>query len=169
LLILETPRLIVRQYTMEDAADFFALNSNSDVMRYIRPVKTRKECDAFLQDNIHFYELNPKFGRWATFERETHKFVGSFAIIPIEEESENIQIGYALMPSEWGKGFATELVRHGKQYFFDMHNSDTLYAITEQLNVASQKVLLKCGFAQSGKFVSGMRELVKFSISRKDV
>ena len=151
---------------MKDADDFFALNSNSDVMRYIRPVKTRKECDAFLQDNIHFYELHPKFGRWATFERETNKFVGSFAIIPIEEESENIQIGYALMPSAWGKGYATELVQHGKKYFFDMHNSDTLYAITEQLNVASQKVLLKCGFEQIGTLISGTRELLKFSISK---
>jgi ribosomal-protein-alanine N-acetyltransferase len=169
LLILETPRLLVRRYTMEDAADFFALNSNADVMRYIRPVKTREECDAFLHDNINFYESHPLFGRWAAFERETNKFAGSFAIIPIEEESENIQIGYALMPSEWGKGFATELVQHGKKYFFEKDNSDVLYAITEQPNVASQKVLLKCGFIQSSIFISGTRELLRFSISRKDI
>lgn len=169
MLILETPRLIVRQYTMEDAADFFALNSNADVMRYIRPVKTREECDAFLHDNISFYELHPHLGRWAAFEKETGKFAGSFAIIPIEEESENIQIGYTLMPSEWGKGFATELVQHGKKYFFETHDSDILYAITEQLNIASQKVLLKCGFIQNGILVSGTRELLKFRSSRKDV
>jgi ribosomal-protein-alanine N-acetyltransferase len=165
-LVLETLRLIIRQYTMEDAADFFALNSNADVMRYIRPVKTRKECDAFLRDNINFYELYPKLGRWAAFEKKTSKFVGSFAIIPIEEESENIQIGYALMPSEWGKGFATELVHYGKKYFFDSYSAETLYAITEQLNIASQKVLLKCGFEQSGVLISGTKELLRFSISK---
>lgn len=151
---------------MEDAADFFALNSNPDVMRYIRPVKTRKECNAFLLDNINFYELHPNLGRWAAFEKETNKFAGSFAIIPIEEESENIQIGYALMPSKWGKGFATELVQYGKKYFFEKDSSDTLYGITEQLNIASQKVLLKCGFMQNGILVSGTRELLKFRITR---
>jgi ribosomal-protein-alanine N-acetyltransferase len=164
--ILETPRLIVRQYTMKDAPDFFELNSNTDVMRYIRPVKTRKECDVFLRDNISFYEFYPQFGRWAAYEKETNKFVGSFAIIPIEEESQNIQIGYALMPSEWGKGFATELVHFGKKHFFEKTKADMLYAVTDPLNIASQKVLLKCGFIQSGVLISGTKELLRFSISR---
>jgi RimJ/RimL family protein N-acetyltransferase len=60
--ILETPRLLVRQYTMDDAGDFFALNSNAELMRYIRPTKTRKECDAFLAQNIKFYNTHSNLG-----------------------------------------------------------------------------------------------------------
>jgi [ribosomal protein S5]-alanine N-acetyltransferase len=167
--ILETPRLIVRQYSIEDADNFFALNSNTEVMRFIRPPKSRKECDAFFTQNINFYNTHTNLGRWATHEKRSKKFVGSFAIIPIEEDSENIQIGYALMPSEWGKGYATELVQYGKIFFFAKHKPDILYAITEQANIASQKVLLKCGFKENGTLAEGTKTLSKFSILRSEI
>jgi len=164
--ILETPRLIVRQYTMNDADDFFALNGDQEVMRYIRPSKTRKECDAFLAQNINFYNTHSHLGRWAAYEKTTKGFIGSFAIIPIDEETNNVQIGYALMRSVWGKGFATELVQYGKVFFFKMHDADILYALTEEPNIASQKVLLKCGFTENGNLISGTRKLLKFCIHR---
>jgi len=151
---------------MNDAGDFFALNSDKEVMQYIRPPKTRKECDAFLAQNINFYNTHPHLGRWAAYERSTKEFIGSFAIIPIDEETNNIQIGYALMRSAWGKGFATELVQHGKIFFFKMHDADILYALTEEPNIASQKVLLKCGFAENGNLISGTKKLLKFYIRR---
>jgi [ribosomal protein S5]-alanine N-acetyltransferase len=167
--ILETPRLIVRQYTIDDAADFFALNSNEEVMRYIRPPKDKKECDAFLAQNINFYNSHPHMGRWATFEKLSKKFVGSFAIIPIDETSNDIQIGYALMPCAWGKGYATELVQYGKNFFFSKHKANVLYALTEQRNLASQKVLLKCGFLQHDVLMEGEKELFRFSFMRSAV
>jgi RimJ/RimL family protein N-acetyltransferase len=167
-LILETPRLIVRQYTMDDADNFFALNGDEEVMRYIRPPKTRKECDAFLSQNINFYNTHTNLGRWAAYEKTTKEFIGSFAIIPIDEETNNIQIGYALMRSAWGKGFATELVQYGKIFFFNTHEADVLHALTEESNITSQKVLLKCGFRENGNLISGTKKLLKFYIHRND-
>lgn len=167
--ILETPRLLVCRYTMNDADNFFALNSDAEVMRYIRPPKTRKECDAFLVQNINFYNAHSNLGRWAAYEKNIKEFIGSFAIIPIDEETGNIQIGYALIRSSWGKGFATELVQHGKTFFFNTHGADVLYGITEHLNKASQKVLLKCGFQESGILISGDKRLIRFSIVRSAI
>ena len=52
-IIFETERLIVRQYVFEaDAENFFLLNSDEEVMKYIRATKSREECDAFLEKNI---------------------------------------------------------------------------------------------------------------------
>src|SRR5437867_11616059 len=99
LIIFETPRVIVRQYTMEDADEFFALNSDEEVMRYIRSVKSREECDEFLRQNLNFYKAHPSLGRWAAFEKEAKVFIGSLALITIKEADERIQIGYALKPS----------------------------------------------------------------------
>jgi ribosomal-protein-alanine N-acetyltransferase len=166
--ILETPRLIVRQYAINDADDFFALNSDVEVMRYIRQPKDRKECDAFLVQNINFYNTHSNLGRWAAYEKITKEYVGSFAIIPVAEETGNIQIGYALMRSSWGKGFATELVQHGKIFFFKIHEADILYALTEEQNIASQKVLLKCGFMENSTLISGDKTLIKFNIHRNE-
>ena len=165
-IILQTPRLIVQRYTMEDADEFFALNNDKEVMRYIRPPKTREECDSFLQQNINFYHTYPNLGRWAAFEKETETFIGSLALIPIKEKDDRIQIGYALKPFSWGKGFATELVKAGIPFFFNSQNHQYLYAITEQPNVASQKVLLKCGFKQDGFFMENKKKLLMFKLER---
>lgn len=164
--VFETPRLLVRQYNTSDANYFFMLNGNEEVSRYIRPVLSREESDKFLQQNIAFYQTHPNLGRWAAIEKVSNRFVGSCAIIPIEQEREKLQIGYALLPDEWGKGFATELVEFGKKFFFSNHDKDILYAITEQPNFLSQKVLIKAGFQQDGFMREGEKELFRFCLHR---
>jgi len=167
-IIFETERLIVRQYVFEaDAENFFLLNSDEDVMRYIRATKSREECNAFLKKNIEAYKVNPLIGRWAANEKATGKFVGSFAIIPIEG-SDDIQLGYAFLKENWGKGFASELTKAALDYYFRNTNADHIYAIAEQANIASHKVLLKNSFVPDGTKKEDDKELLKF-IYRKPV
>ena len=89
-------------------------------------------------------------GRWAVNEKDTGRFVGSFAIIPIPGDEEKIQLGYSLLPEFWGKGFATELTVGGLNHFFTQSALPVIYGVTEALNIASQKVLLKAGFQPAG-------------------
>lgn len=167
-IIFESERLIVRQYEFEyDAGNFFLLNSDEDVMRYIRATKSKEECDAFLRKAIDSYKINPLMGRWAADEKITGKFVGSFAIIPIEG-SEDIQLGYAFLKENWGKGFASELTKAGLDYYFKNTNADHIYAIAEQANIASHRVLLKNSFVPDGTKKEDDKELLKF-IYRKPV
>jgi len=167
-IIFETVRLIVRQYDFEhDAENFFLLNSDEEVMRYIRATKSKEECDAFLKQIIESYKINPLIGRWAAYEKASSKFVGSFAIIPIEG-TDNIQLGYAFLKENWGKGFASELTRAGLNYYFSNTKADHIYAIAEQANIASHKVLFKNGFVADGIKKEEEKELLKF-IFRKSV
>jgi len=166
--IFETDRLIVRQYDFDtDAENFFLLNSDEDVMRYIRATKSREECDAFLKKNIEAYKVNPLMGRWAANEKVTGKFVGSFAIIHIEG-SEDIQLGYAFLKENWGKGFASELTKAGLEYYFKNTKADHIYAIAEKANIASHNVLLKNSFVPDGTKKEDNRDLLKF-IYRKPI
>ena len=161
-IIFETERLMVRQYAFEiDTENFFLLNGDDDVMRYIRATKTKEECDVFLKKAIDSYKINPLVGRWAADDKATGKFVGSFAIIPIEG-SEDIQLGYALLKENWGKGFASELTKSGLVYYFENTNADHIYAIAEKANIASRKVLLKNSFVPDGTKMEDGKELLKF-------
>lgn len=161
-IIFETERLLVRQYVFEpDAENFFLLNSNEEIMRYIRATKSREDCDTFLKQIIESYKINPLMGRWAAEERTTKKFVGSFAIIPIEG-SEDIQLGYAFLKDHWGKGFASELTKAGLDYYFKNSNADHIYAIAEEANIASHRVLFKNGFIHHGIKREGEKELMQF-------
>ena len=51
-ILFETERLIVRHYTKDDSDNFFSLNGDEEIMRYIRPAKTREETDLFLSEII---------------------------------------------------------------------------------------------------------------------
>ena len=165
--IFETERLIVREYKFElDAGNFFLLNSDEDVMRYIRATKSKDECDAFLKQIIESYKINPLLGRWAAEEKTTGEFVGSFAIIPIEG-TKDIQLGYALLKENWGKGFASELTKAGLVYYFKNSNADHIYAIAEQANTASHKVLLKNAFIHDGIRKEEEKELLKFIFRKR--
>jgi len=166
--IFETERLIVRPYIFEiDSNNFFSLNGDEEIMRYIRSAKTKSDCDAFLKQVIETYKLNPLIGRWAVDEKASGKFVGSFAIIPIENTND-IQLGYALLKESWGKGFATELTKEALNYYFNSTDEDHIYAIAEKDNTASHKVLLKNGFVPDGTRTEGEKTLLKF-IYRKQV
>ncbi len=87
------------------------------MVRYIRPAKTREECDKFLAEVIDSANSNPLYGRWAVENKVTCEFVGSFAVIPVECKDQ-MQLGYALLPQFWSKGFATELTTAGLHYIF---------------------------------------------------
>ena len=161
-IIFETDRLIVRQYVFEtDAENFHLLNGDDEVMRYIRATKSKEECDAFLKQIIESYKVNPLLGRWAAEEKTTRIFIGSFAIIPIEG-STDIQLGYALLKDNWGKGYASELTKAGLAYYFKNSNAHHIYAIADQANIASHNVLLKNSFIRDGIRKEEEKELLKF-------
>lgn len=115
-------------------------------MRYIRPVKSREDSDAFLLENIRLYEAHPGAGRWAVVEKRSARIIGMFSLLPVQPGTGKLHIGYALLPGYWGRGYATALLAAGSAHFFEQHPDAILYAITRQENLASEKVLLKCGF-----------------------
>ena len=165
--IFETERLLVRYFTEADKENYFSLSGDYEVMQYIRAVKTKEESDAYLEQIIRDSEATPSLGRWAVDEKDTGTFVGSFAIIPMATMPERIQLGYSLTPGNWGKGYATELTREGLKFFMDRYPLPEIYAVTEKLNTASQKVLLKAGCQPAGTVTEDEKELYLFIVDRE--
>jgi ribosomal-protein-alanine N-acetyltransferase len=166
MIIFETERLIVRQYTTADYENYFSLHGNPDVMQYIRPAQTREDSDAKFEETILHVPPHPFLGRWAVDEKASGIFVGSFVIIPIPEDVEKIQLGYSFLPGYWGKGFATEVTKAGLDYFRDQTPLTEIYAVTETPNIASQKVLLKAGFQPFYSKMEGEKELKIFVVKK---
>lgn len=164
--IFETERLRVRQYTPDDEFNFFLMNGDEEIVRYIRPAKSFEECKIFLSGVIQYSMDNPLYGRWAAEEKDTGTFVGSFAIIPVGN-TPDMQLGYALLKKEWGKGYATELTLRGINYAFNVAGLDVIYGITETENLDSQKVLLKCGFRPFETYREAGKLLQKFRLDKK--
>lgn len=162
----ETERLIVRALTNEDQDNFFLLNGSEEVMRYIRPVKTKEESDEHFKQVLALGLPTPENGRWAVEDKATRRFIGSFAIIPVPSEPEKTQLGYSFIPEYWGRGLASELAIAGLQYFLDNTSIPEIYGVTETPNIASQKVLLKAGFQFFETRMEEGKELTVFIVRR---
>ncbi|RYG00930.1 MAG: N-acetyltransferase [Chitinophagaceae bacterium] len=167
-LIFETDRLYVRRFTLDDEEDFHNLNLDQEVMHFIRQLKNREESRHFLEQNIESYKTSPMTGRWSVHEKGTDRFVGMFAVIPVDN-SIYWQLGYALQKQDWGRGFATELTRTGISYTFRRMFVPKIMAITDVDNVKSQKVLLKAGFAQLPNAIEHGKESCQFELKNKAV
>ncbi|MBX9784842.1 MAG: GNAT family N-acetyltransferase [Chitinophagaceae bacterium] len=164
-LIFQSERLFVNPYTSYDADIFFQLNGDAQVMQYIREPKTRVESDAFLQENLHFYQKHPGLGRFALYIKTTNEFAGSFSLLSIDN-SDDIHLGYALLKPFQGIGLATELVKASLPYVFRTIEKTKVHALTLEENIASQNVLHKCGFTFSHFTKQEGEEVMVFELSR---
>ena len=108
---LETARLVLRRLTRDDAENLFELDCDPEVMRYLTGgiPHTREEIvGRELPRYLRYYERYSDYGFWAAIERATGEFLGWFHFHPSREGSEEIELGYRLKRSAWGKGYATE-------------------------------------------------------------
>jgi RimJ/RimL family protein N-acetyltransferase len=163
-MIFETERLLIRQYEMNDFENFYLLNSDEDVMRYIRPTQNKEKTLEFFIENIEYYEAFPEYGRWAMIEKSNKKFIGSFMLRPSTVIEGEIELGYSIFKDFWGNGFATESVSGGLDYAFNKLKLKTVIAITQLGNIASQKVLLKSRFIQQNNIDDNGRIVNLFRI-----
>ena len=145
--ILETDRLILRTWTIEDAPKLFEICSDECVMRFIgtgKPYQSLEEAEKFLQWATKFQEENG-FCRWAVLLKENYEIIGSCGFarpFGIDE----IELGYLLARKFWGKGFASEAAGACLKYGFEKLGFREIIAMTDLENAVSQKVLEKIGF-----------------------
>ena len=150
-ILLETERLILRRMSMKDLDKMARLNSDRDVMRYIGDgaVWTRAQSEARIRRILKVYEIFPGLGLWVGEEKVSRKFIGAYALIYIPKTTE-VEVGYRLQKSAWGRGFATEgaraLVRYG---MFEL-GLERVVGLTHPDNDASKHVLMKSGLQARG-------------------
>jgi RimJ/RimL family protein N-acetyltransferase len=150
-IILETPRLALRQFAEDDVANLFDLNSDSEVMRYLtggRPTPRDEIRDQIIPVHLAAYDRLDRLGTWAAESTATGEFLGWFHFRPgHESDITNIELGYRLRRTAWNKGYATEgshaLIDRG---FTDL-GVERVFAHTMTVNAASRHVLEKCGLA----------------------
>ena len=107
-----------------------------------------------------------KLGFCAVIEKETDKFLGWCGIWRLQETNE-LEVGYAIEKAYWGKGFATEAAEKFIEYAFENIKPDKIVAVAEPKNLASRRVMEKLGmkFVKIAKFYE--RELVQYALSRE--
>jgi RimJ/RimL family protein N-acetyltransferase len=147
-IILETPRLALRQFIEDDVDKLFDLNGDPEVMRYLtggRPTPRDEIRDQVIPFHRGMYDRFDRLGTWAA-ESATGEFLGWFHFRPGQgTDVTNVELGYRLRRAEWNKGYATE----GSLALISMGFTDLaverVFAHTMTVNTASRRVMEKCG------------------------
>jgi RimJ/RimL family protein N-acetyltransferase len=145
---LTTDRLVLRRFTLDDVEDVLALDSDPLVRRFVEdgePV-TRESTVEMIEHWLTYHERSELFGFWAAIERSTGRFLGWFHFRPGEGHGDDEpELGYRLIASAWGRGFATEgsiaLIDRG----FSTGRIRRVLAETMAVNVGSRRVMEKIG------------------------
>lgn len=147
--MLTTERLILRQFTNDDADLLVELDSDPEVVHFITGgrVTPRSEIvDEVLPNWLAYYRRSEHLGFWAAEERSTGDFLGWFHLRPgAGQPDSEPELGYRLRRSAWGKGYATEGSQGLIDKGFGEDGLERVVAETMVAHAASRRVMERCG------------------------
>lgn len=145
MIVLETPRLLLRQFTTEDLDCLSALYADPTVMTFLGGPRSYERAQQHLGQIMQNYE-EYGFGLWATVHKGDRQLMGRCGLIPqvIEGKSE-VEIGYLLAKEYWRQGLASEAAAAIRDYGFNTVGCDRLISLIDPQNFASQEVAQRTG------------------------
>ena len=156
---LETHRLILRPFKIEDADDMFNnWASDPEVTRYLTwPAHSSVDVTRMvLNDWISHYEDGTYFN-WAIELRETGSVIGNIAVVQLREDIEQVEIGYCMSRTFWGRGIMPEALRAVMEYLFTVVGINRISAHHDVNNPKSGRVMAKAGLKKEGVHIGAGR------------
>lgn len=140
---IETARLLLRMFRLDDLDNLATLLADADVVRYVGnglPIP-RAESENALHSILRHWN-DHGFGRWAITEKESGGFIGFGGLRSLLGTPEVV---YHFAKAYWRRGLATEMARASLRFGFDEHQFDHIVAVAKPDNAASIHVMEKVG------------------------
>jgi RimJ/RimL family protein N-acetyltransferase len=150
MIVLETDRLLLRHFTLHDAAFIFRLLNEPSFIQNVgdKGVRTLEQaCGYLLEGPIKSYQTYGH-GLYLVVLKESHQPIGMCGLLK-RDQFDEVDLGYAFLPEFWSKGFAFESASAVVNFGLNVLGRAKMLAIVSPGNAASIKVLHKLGFAFS--------------------
>jgi len=143
--ILETRRLILRQFVTNDLDALSRVLSDADAMRHYPAPYDRAGVEAWIARNQQRYR-DDSVGLWAMVLKANGEMIGDCGIVRQEVEGEHLfEIGYHLRRDLWGQGFASEAATACRNWAFANLGVDRLISLIRPENIRSRRVAERNG------------------------
>ncbi len=157
--IIETVRLILRRFELEDVPDMFHnWASDSQVCKFLPwgPYKDIEAVEGRISQWIEYYD-NANYYNWGIYLKSQAELVGTIRVEIFNDKLKSCEIGYCIGREFWNYGIMTEALRGVIHYMFYDIGYEKVIARHDVLNMASGKVMQKAGMDFQRKIPSSMR------------
>ena len=146
--ILETERLILREYVESDFGGLFAILSDAETMKHYPKPYDEKGTRRWLDWSLDNYQRYG-FGLWAIELKSTGEFIGDCGITMQYIDGESLpEIGYHINKAHWRKGYAKEAAIAVRDWFFANTEYDSVYSYMNRTNIASYSTAVSVGMTR---------------------
>lgn len=140
---LTTDRLILRPFRAADLDAHAAMNADPRVMEFIDEVQDRAAAFRSMCAYLGHWHLRGH-GPWAVEEGATGAFIGRAGVMRMEPWTE-VEVAFALAPSAWGKGYATEMAARALRYAHEVVRARGVVSLIMAGNAGSIRVVERLG------------------------
>lgn len=167
-MVLETERLILREYTWDDFDVLYTLLSDPVTMQHYPQPYNEAGTRRWIQWNLDNYQKYG-FGLWAIILKQTGCFIGDCGITmqPIDGESLP-EIGYHIHKDYWQNGYGKEAAAAVRDWAFTHRNFPRLYSYMKYTNIASYSTAASIGMQKIKEYPDPIDEILSvYSITRE--
>jgi RimJ/RimL family protein N-acetyltransferase len=153
--VLRTPRLVVRDWTEDDAPAALAVYGRAEVARWLSPAveevtdldSMRASLRAWIADTA---ASEAAVGHWAVTLAATGEVVGGISLHPLPVEEQDVEIGWQIAPEHWGNGYATEAGAALLERAF-ANDVDEVFALVRPANKRAEAAARRVGMTWVGE------------------
>ena len=154
--IIETERLLLREWEAQDLQPFANINQDPKVMEFMPSLLTLEETSNWINKiKQHFVKYG--YGYWVVTLKNTKELIGYTGLnVPSYEShfTPCVEISWRIASQHWGKGYATEAAQAVLKNGFEKYNLKEIVSLTVPANKRSIRVMEKIGMKRdlSGDF-----------------
>lgn len=152
-IVAETTRLLLKQFSPDEAEYFYLLNADPEVIKFTGDVAFGdvEEARAFLVNYNHYQRYG--FRRWSVYLKESETYLG-FCGLNYSPAANEVDVGFRLYRRFWNLGYATESAKAALKTGFEVYSLEKILGRAMEANLASQRVLLKLGMKLAKSFTA---------------
>lgn len=163
-LLMETSRLVLRPFTVEDATIMYALNSDPEVLKYTgdKQFESIAETRRFLEAYDQYQKY--KVGRLIVISKEDKEIVG-WCGLKFHPDTGDYDLGYRFFQKHWGKGYASEAARACITEGFESLKLNRIIGRVRKENSNSIRVLRKLGMQHVEDYLEDAKNWQLFELT----
>lgn len=166
---IETQRLILRNYTLDDFDALYEIMSDAETMQHYPAPFDQARTRGWIEWNLDNYKKYG-WGLWAVVLKESGEFIGDCGITLQNIDSEELpEIGYHINKKYWRQGFAKEAARAVRDWVFENTKYDAIYSYMKYTNIGSYSTAIANGMKKVKEYPDPKNEIsYAYAITREE-